>query len=430
MTPQSSLTVAAPVDRKSVPELRALLSTMNLAPGQANAANPLVPFGQLENLHFARFIILDDQTLDDVRLYGLPREEYPIYLAFLCDFDGSLTEFLRDLRTCAGSGLRRIFSFCADFSNNTDLIQWIKNHSIPVAASYVNWRGRTTKQVREESKLRHAVGTYLRSGAGTLTDQPPEQIRAHLHKFVEAEIAAGRLALTPPAPTPWRFKISNFVHLIGVGLLIILLLVPMALLVLFWIRPREKTDPVFAPRPDLAHAMQLASLEDHEFANQFSAVGSLKPGSARRWLVTYVLWVIEWTVRHLYTRGRLARVRTIHFARWVFLNDKKRVFFASNYDGSLESYMDDFINKVGFGLNVVFCNGIGYPLTRWLLADGAKDEQNFKYFLRRHELPTEVWYNAHPSMTAAELERNSRIRRGLEADVLSDGAAREWLQLL
>jgi len=92
--------------------------------------------------------------------------------------------------------------------------------------------------------------------------------------------------------------------------------------------------------------------------------------------------------------------------------------------------MDDFINKVGFGLNVVFCNGIGYPRTRWLLADGAKDEQNFKFFLRRHELPTEVWYNAHPSITAVELERNSRIRRGLEADVLSEDAAREWLQLL
>jgi hypothetical protein len=92
--------------------------------------------------------------------------------------------------------------------------------------------------------------------------------------------------------------------------------------------------------------------------------------------------------------------------------------------------MDDFINKVSFGLNVVFSNGIGYPTTRWLLADGATDEQKFKYFLRRHELPTDVWYNAHPSMTAVELERNGRIRQGLEATALSDEAAREWVQLL
>ena len=72
--------------------------------------------------------------------------------------------------------------------------------------------------------------------------------------------------------------------------------------------------------------------------------------------------------------------------------------------------MDDFINKVAFGLNVVFTNGVGYPRTRWLVLDGAKDEQKFKYFIRRHELPTEVWYNAHPGLTAVELERNSHIR--------------------
>ena len=78
------------------------------------------------------------------------------------------------------------------------------------------------------------------------------------------------------------------------------------------------------------------------------------------------------------------------------------MIFASNYDGSLESYMDDFINKVAFGLNVVFSNGIGYPRTNWLLLDGAKDEQKFKDFLRRHQMPTQVWYNACPGLTALD----------------------------
>jgi hypothetical protein len=123
-------------------------------------------------------------------------------------------------------------------------------------------------------------------------------------------------------------------------------------------------------------------------------------------------------------------VKTIHFARWVFLDGKRRIIFASNYDGSLESYMDDFINKVAFGLNVVFTNGVGYPRTRWLLLDGAKDEQKFKYFIRRHELPTEVWYNATPGLTAVEKERNGRIRSGLERPVMTDAEAREWLRLL
>ena len=100
MTPQASLMVAAPVDRKSVGGLRALLSTMNFAPGRVNAANALVPFEKLENLHFARFLITDDQTLDDVRLYGLPRQEYPLYLTFLCDFDGSPHQSRRTSTPC------------------------------------------------------------------------------------------------------------------------------------------------------------------------------------------------------------------------------------------------------------------------------------------------------------------------------------------
>jgi hypothetical protein len=142
------------------------------------------------------------------------------------------------------------------------------------------------------------------------------------------------------------------------------------------------------------------------------------------------LQILSYAVTHVYTAGRLARVRTIHFARWVWIDGNQRLAFMSNYDGSLESYMDDFINKAGFGLNFVFSNGIGYPKTRWLLADGCKDEQKFKNFLHRHQFYTHVWYNAHPGLTAVDLERNSRIRAGLEARSMTPVQAREWAALL
>ena len=144
----------------------------------------------------------------------------------------------------------------------------------------------------------------------------------------------------------------------------------------------------------------------------------------RLWTLSFVLLIIDYAARHLYTRGRLARVRTIHFARWVWLDNRRRVIFLSNYDGSLESYMDDFINKVGFGLNVVFGNGMGYPRTNWLLIDGCKDERKFKEYLRRHQLPTQVWYKAYPGLTAVDLERNARIREGIESRAMSEAEAR------
>lgn len=158
-------------------------------------------------------------------------------------------------------------------------------------------------------------------------------------------------------------------------------------------------------------------------------MGSLKPGPFRRFIMILILVAIEYTTRHIFNRGRLARVTSIQFARWVFLDKKKRVIFISNYDGSLESYMDDFINKVGFGLNVVFSNGIGYPRTDWLLLKGSKDEQTFKNYLRRHQMPTQVWYNAFPGLTALDKRRNALIREGLEKPSMPVTEIQEWLRL-
>jgi hypothetical protein len=92
--------------------------------------------------------------------------------------------------------------------------------------------------------------------------------------------------------------------------------------------------------------------------------------------------------------------------------------------------MDDFINKVAFGLNAVFSNGVGYPRTDWLLLHGAKTEQAFKNFLRRHQLPTDVWYNAHAGQTAQDLQRNTEIRIGLERSDLNEKEAARWVGLL
>jgi hypothetical protein len=254
-----------------------------------------------------------------------------------------------------------------------------------------------------------------------------------LRQFVEAETSAGRLTLSPEGPTPLRWRLRNLWNLISVPLMLLFaapLLIPLAVIFLIRLRRLEKTDPECCPRTDPAHAHALAVLEDHDVTNQFSALGSVKPGIVRQWTTRFALSIIDWGARHLFTRGRLARVRTIHFARWVFLDGRKRVAFFSNYDGSLESYMDDFINKVGFGLNVSFSNGVGYPRTNWLVFDGCSDERKFKEFLRRHQLPTEVWYQAYPGLTAIDLERNLRIRQGLELPRMSDQSAREWIVLL
>jgi hypothetical protein len=406
---------------------------MNLAPGFADPNNEIVPFGRLENLHFARFVILEDQTLDDITTaYDLPRHDYPTYLAFLGDFDGDPGRFLKKLVEQAGDGLGRIFSFCEDFRPDSDLLRWLKDHEHGPAATYVNWPGRTMRQIREEDALRNAIQAFLQENASSFNGQSPGTIHAAIEAFVRLEVIAGRLKLTSPEPTPFIRWLRNGLHLIGVPL-VLLFFTPLFLLYLpffvFQLRRREKRDLEIAPRVDSAHARKLAELEDHDVTNQVSALGSLKPGLFRRWTLVFYLWLVQYATRHIYNRGHLARVPSIHFARWVFLDNKQRLIFCSNYDGSLESYMDDFINKVAYGLNLVFSNGIGYPKTDWLVFHGAKDEQRFKNFIRRHELSTEVWYNGHCGLTNFDLRRNSLIRQGLERQSMTDGEIKEWLAL-
>ena len=66
----------------------------------------------------------------------------------------------------------------------------------------------------------------------------------------------------------------------------------------------------------------------------------------------------------------------------------------------------------------------------WLLSGGAKQEMTFKYFLRRHQLPSQVWYKAYPGLTTADLARNTRIREGLEDQTMTEAEARRWLALI
>ena len=433
MTPQSHFFVVAPVTVGREAELRARLESMNALPGHARPDNPLVPFAAFDTIHFARFAIVDDQTLDDTTAYGGPRVSHPPSLAFAGEIDGDLDTFFAQAAERAAPGLAALFGCCEGFPPGNGLAAWLKQHHVPAAASYVNTVGRTVLQVRQDAALYAAVQQHLAREWSTLASQPAHEVHLRLRQLVWDDVAAGRLTLTPEAPTPPGWTLRTLAHRVGMPVVLLLaspVLVPLAIVGLLQLRRAEQTDPERCPRTPPSHVAALAAVEDFDVTNSFTAMGSLKPGLARRWATIALLWAINFAARHVFTKGRLARVRTIHFARWVFLDGKTRVIFLSNYDGSLESYMDDFINKVGFGLNLSFSHGIGYPRTTWLIGGGSSDERKFKEYLRRHQIPTQVWYRGYPGLTAVDLERHALVRRGIEAAQLGGLQAREWVELL
>jgi hypothetical protein len=431
VTPQSLFTVVAPVLAGREGALQKLLASMTAQPGMADPKNALLPFGDFGQLHFARLVLLDDPTLSDIGAYGLPRPERPLYLAFVGDCDGSAHECLAAIARRAGPGLCSIFKHCAGFDGSA-LLPWMIAHDQPVAASYVNWLGRTVLQIREESALQQALATRV-NRAPVASAADAHQRRRDLLAYVRSERAAGRLSLTPPRPTPLLWRLAQFANA-GVVPLLAVLASPFFLVLLpfliIQLRRLETTDPEICPPPDSVALLELQQIEDYDATNQYTAFGSVKPGAFRRWLLTLLLVAIQFACRHVFTRGYLARVQTIHFARWVFLDDQARVLFTSNYDGGHQAYMDDFINKVAWGLNLVFSNGIGWPRTDWLITRGARRELQFKYYQRRHQIPTQVWYKAYPGLTLIDLTRNARIRDGLERTRMSDRGVSAWLKLL
>jgi hypothetical protein len=433
MTPQGNFLVMAPVIPGREDELRRLLSSMNLSTGLVDPQNALIPFGRFDRLHFARLVILTDPTASDIAVYGVPVPDLPVTLAFFGDCDGSGDRFLEDLVDLAAPGLQRIFALCEGFSPDADLLEWMRRHRQAPIAAYVNTIGRTVRQIREEVALHDALSAYVSAAARALAIREPRELHRDIVNYVIAEQEAGALTLSDPEPTPLGWRLRNTAHAVA-GLLAALVLTPFLLLylpVFFWqLRRRETTDPQIVPRPDASNRAEISRHEDYDTTNPYIVIGCLKPGLFRRLTTIVLLSVVDYGARHLFNRGHLARVKTIHFARWVFLNGQKQMFFASNYDGSLEAYMDDFINKVGWGLNLLFSNGVGYPKTNWLIEGGSDNEQKFEYYIFRHQIPVDVWYKAYPGLTGFDLVRNSLIRDGLTRVDITDDEVRECLNLI
>jgi hypothetical protein len=407
---QSALTIVAPVRAGEAGDLDELLKSM----GDGVANGSVIDFSKLNGVHYARIVLLEE-TVD------LEGEPLPAQLVFMSDLDISPSRHLRELVNAAGDGIDRVFGHCEGYTPG-DRLGYLRRHVVQEQARYVNTVGRTAEQITQEAQLREAIQRFLDESGDDWPRIEPGVVRARVRELVERtpELAWARR----PAEKPGGFaKLRETVHMVAIPLLL-LPLAPFALLgapfYLIALRRREKTDPAPHLKPSEERVSELASLEDHMTQNPFMAVGFVKQGRFRELTLRLVVFAISYVTRHVLNRGNLAGVKTIHFARWVFLDGRRRMFFASSYDGSLESYMDDFIDKISWGLNIVFSNGFGYPRARFLVFGGARDELAFKDFLRRNMARVRVWYAPYGNLTALNIQRNERVRAGLYADLDRD----------
>ncbi|MER8825472.1 cytochrome P450 [Mesorhizobium sp. M0938] len=217
---------------------------------------------------------------------------------------------------------------------------------------------------------------------------------------------------------------SLVLTLVGVTLLILFI----ALLLYLGLRRLEKRDVPQDASIDPARLEAVISRENHTLQNNLTAISVMKSGILRRWALRLSFYLISISAKSVFRPGHLADINTIHFARWVKLPGTDKLMFFSNFGGSWESYLEDFINKAHSGLTGVWSNTIGFPRTRALFLDGATDGDRFKRWARRQQIPTLFWYSAYPKLNTGRIRINSLIRRGI-AKAATESEARDWLGL-
>jgi len=422
MSHQVAVTIVAEVRPGEAERLDRLLRSM----GDGLANGSVVDLAALPDLHFARFVLLE-ATRD------LRDRPIPALLIYMSDVDVSRDRHLADLVDAGSDGLDQLYGHCEGYPESRTRetrLAYLRAHVVKEQARYFNTTGRNVRRVRQEAELRDGIEKLL-DGRPDSTDRDPQSVRKAVQELVARDESL-RWARGPAPGPDFGFRVKETLHFVA-GVLLALLLSPLLLLIapvfllLLWLHERSDRAP-HVPAP-LERVEELAELEDLAPQNPFTAVGFLKPGIFRRLTIRTIFVALDFAARHLFNHGNLAGVKTIHSARWVALNEWRRVIFASNYDGSRESYMDDFVDKIAWGLNVSFGSGYGFPNTRWLFFDGAKDEQAFKDFLRRHLVATRVWHSAYERVTNANIENNARIRAGLQGEAEGDDA-RHWVQAL
>ena len=157
--------------------------------------------------------------------------------------------------------------------------------------------------------------------------------------------------------------------------------------------------------------------EDFAFQNQFSQIIDMKPGIARLVTISGLYLFAKMLIKLLFVKGKLMGIPTIHFARWVQVNDKKRMLFFSNFDGSWTQYLGDFIDKSGWGLTGIFGNTKNFPRALFLVLKGAYNQRQFLAWARYTQIQTQFWYVDDLTQSIKNVNNNTMIRNELSSSL-------------
>ena len=102
-------------------------------------------------------------------------------------------------------------------------------------------------------------------------------------------------------------------------------------------------------------------------------------------------------------------IASIHFAAWVILppypNTGFRLLLETNYDGDLESHLNEFIEHGARALDEIYAHCNGYP------AGGARDRERVKRFLKAHSIKSSAFYVGMPGRSVGDIRNAQAVAR-------------------
>ncbi|HEX3935052.1 MAG TPA: hypothetical protein VHW43_10270 [Puia sp.] len=424
MTQHGAYSIVLTIREGRQPELAALLAQIDAAVG----TNALIPFKQLPSIHFARFVILD--TGPDIRGNSIPAR-----LVFTTNYDLPLSGHLASLVAVGGKGLWRVFSMCEDAPvggyDAAILEEFLASHNKKAETFYVGVGYRSVQQIHDEDVLRNAINEFADANRLIFLGRPALVIRQQIIDFVHSrpELQWARVPETA-ASTGWSFRFyGKLILVILLFLLLSPLIVPFVivwLLIMLGHEIAEKDDPDPVTK---AHIRELVNRETQIVQAQFSAMGNVKPGKFRLATMLFLLRATDFMAPYLFSKGKLSGIPTVHFARWLIINEGRQMLFLSNYDGNSENYLRDFIHIAAKQLTLMFCHTQGYPRTRLMVFGGAKDAEGFMAWARYKQVITNVWYSANPEVSVMNVYQNNKIRNGLYGG-MTEAEAKKWSSII
>lgn len=418
MISQNPLTLLTPVRQDSIEKLNEILEKFKV--GLNAGLNER--FNKLGTLHYARWFILREDSFRDKTAFPLAER-----LVFSSNFDGPEEEHIIGLVTVFPEYFDELYECCEGYPEpalrNTETRKnYLAKWKVNTTAFYVGAPGRTLQQIKHEDSLKKYLWNIINQNKWD--GRSAIEIQKYLREKVDSnpEFSWSKESVKT-ASTNWPGMI-----LMSLIMLILLPVIIIWILILHFFYERRDTncEDIRSQLNDQL-VRRLETDEDLFNQNQFTQVLVMKPGKVRLITVQALMLFARTLIRNFFVKGKLMGIPTIHFARWVLIDNNKHMMFFSNFDGSWNQYLCDFIDKSGWGLTGIFSNTVNFPKTNFLFTGGAYDEEHFLAWSRGTQILTQVWYSAYHHLSIKNIVNNTLIRNELRKN-LSEKEAQLFLK--